>query len=271
MPSGEGGAIARSVSPVTTASLAADLRALDVRANGVLIVHSSLSKLGWVVGGAQAVVQALQSVVGGSGTLVLPTHSAHLSDPGKWENPPVPSEWWPGIRADMPAYDPLLTPTREMGAIVECFRHLPGVVRSAHPRHSFAALGPDAATIVAEHDLADSFGERTPLGRAYELDAQVLLLGVGHANNTSLHLAEAKGSFTKKRYANGSPMLVAGRREWVTYEGDDTDDADFETLGNAFAQTGAQTEGPAGHGTAKVMSQRAVVDFAVGWMNVNRP
>jgi aminoglycoside 3-N-acetyltransferase len=271
MPSTEGEAVTRSPTPVTSASLAADLRALGVRADGVLIVHSSLSKLGWVVGGAQAVVLALQSVVGEAGTLVLPTHSGHLSDPANWENPPVPSAWWPGIRADMPAYDSELTPTREMGAIVECFRHVPGVVRSSHPRHSFAALGPAAETIVADHDLADSFGEQTPLGRAYELDAQVLLLGVGHANNTSLHLAEARGSFTKKRYRNGSPVIVDGRREWVSYEGDDTDDADFETLGAAFARTGAQHEGSAGHGTAKLMSQRAVVDFAVDWMNANRP
>jgi aminoglycoside 3-N-acetyltransferase len=270
MRPGEADAIARSGSPVTSASLAAHLRALGVRSDGVVIVHSSLSKLGWVVGGAQAVVLALQSVAGATGTLVLPTHSTHLGDPERWENPPVPRDWWHEIRAEMPAFDPVLTSTRQMGAIVECFRHVPGVVRSSHPRHSFAALGPEALSIVAEHDLADSFGEQTPLGRAYALDAQVLLLGVGHANNTSLHLAEAKATLTKRRYRDGSPVMVDGRREWVAYEGDDTDDADFETLGAAFARTGAQAEGPAGNGTARVMAQRAVVDFAVEWMNANR-
>ncbi len=66
-------------------------------------------------------------------------------------------------------------------------------------------------------------------------------------------------------------MLVAGRREWVSYEEVDIDDSDFEKIGIAFAQTGAQTEGAAGTGVAKCMSQRAIVDFAVEWITANRP
>ena len=55
--------------------------------------------------------------------------------------------WWPTIRDEMPAYDPDLTPTREMGAIVECFRRAPGVRRSAHPAMSAAAVGPNARAL----------------------------------------------------------------------------------------------------------------------------
>lgn len=257
--------------PVTAAALAADIRALGVRAGATVLVHSSLSKLGWIAGGAQAVVGALLDVAGSDGTIVVPTHSSDLSDPARWEQPPVPESWWPVIRAETPAFDPAITPTRMMGAIVEAFRHADGVLRSSHPRHSFAARGPHAALITAEHDLTDSFGERTPLARCYDLDAQVLLLGVGHANNTSLHLAETRADYTRSRVTQGSPMLVAGRRAWVAYEEVDTDDSDFEKIGIAFAQTGAQTEGPAGAGVGKCMSQRAIVDFAAAWMTANRP
>ena len=77
--------------PVTASSLESDLRALDVkRGMMTLLVHSSLSSLGWVCGGPVAVILALEKVLEPSGTLVMPTHSGDLSDPSEWQNPPVP-------------------------------------------------------------------------------------------------------------------------------------------------------------------------------------
>ena len=69
-------AIAEAERPATTASLRDDLAALGLEAGDLVIVHSSLSALGWVAGGAQAVVEALLAVVGSSGTVVMPAHSA---------------------------------------------------------------------------------------------------------------------------------------------------------------------------------------------------
>ena len=85
--------IDRTSEPRTRRSLAADLRQLGLEPGAVVIVHSSLSSLGWVCGGSVAVALALMDVLTESGTLVIPTHSAEYSDPGKWENPPVPESW----------------------------------------------------------------------------------------------------------------------------------------------------------------------------------
>lgn len=257
--------------PSTITSLITDLRALGVEEGMTLMVHSSLSRLGFVVGGAHAVVTALWAVVGDTGTLLMPTHSTDLTDPAAWRNPPVPETWWEPIRAEMPAYDPVLTPTRSMGSVVEFFRHLPGVVRSGHPTVSAAALGPNATVVTADHRVPDGLGEHSPQARLYELDGHVLLLGVSHANNTSLHLAERRSAPADAAvFSQSSPMMVDGDREWVTYDCLLDDPGDFETIGEAFAATGAERTAPVGAGTGRLMRARDVVDFALDWMNEHR-
>jgi aminoglycoside 3-N-acetyltransferase len=103
--------IAATGLPATINSLTPNLGALGVTAGSVLLVHSSLSALGYVNGGAPAVIAALQRALTRQGTLVMPTHSSDLFDPKDWRAPPVPAEWHQMLRETMPAHDPATTPT----------------------------------------------------------------------------------------------------------------------------------------------------------------
>jgi aminoglycoside 3-N-acetyltransferase len=280
----EADAVASADAPRTRASLTADLRALGVAAGETLLVHSSLRALGWVCGGPVAVVQALLDALAPGGTLVMPTHTGDLSEPAHWSRPPVPEAWWPIIRETMPAFDPRVTPTRSMGAIVEVFRTWPGGLRSAHPQVSFAALGPQAEWITAGHALGDALGDSSPLGRIYALAGSVLLLGVGYGNNTSFHLAEYRVAEYRvaeyrvaeyrapggRRITEGAPILVDGRRVWQTWDDLDFDAEPFPAIGAAFEASGAVRVGRVGSAEARLFPQRAAVDFATAWLRRER-
>jgi len=264
-------------SPATVRSLERDFSNLGVRSGMTLLVHSSLSSLGWVCGEAVAVIFALEETLGDDGTLVMPTHSGHLSEPSLWRNPPVPESWWEAIRHEMPAYSPDITPTRHMGAVAEAFRSQAGVLRSTHRQVSFSAWGKEQELVTRDHGLNFPLGEKSPLARIYDLDGFVLLLGVTHSNNTSLHLAESRANYRGKAVSkNVAPLLINGVRKWVEFEEFETDDSDFEEIGRDFSSSIEEAVETGNVGTkrpptkALLMSQRQLVDFGVVWMEKNR-
>jgi len=257
--------------PGTVDSLSRDLNSLGVTEGMIVIVHSSLSSIGWVCGGSVGVVLALEQTLGIDGTLIMPTHSGDLSDPAKWENPPVPQAWWQSIRDNMPAYDRFMTPARGIGTIPEVFRKQSGVTRSLHPNYSFAALGRESEYITTGEKLDFAMDLDSPLGRLHELDGYVLLLGVGHGSNTSLHLAEYLADVDGKSHVDCfAPVQRDGVRQWARYRDIDFDCDDFEDIGAAFEATGVCQVGKVGNATAKLMRQRDLVHFAVNWMREHR-
>ncbi len=255
--------------PRTRESLAADLRQLGVKPGMTLIMHSSLSSLGWVCGGAVAVVQALMSVVTEEGTIVMPTQTGNYSDPAYWVNPPVPQPWWQVIYDTMPAFRPEVTPSYLMGTIVETFRTSPGVLRSNHPQVSFAAWGHNARYITENHPLEYGLGEGSPLARIYDLNGWVLLLGVGYNRNTSFHLAEYR-SPGNTEVMLGAPVMENEQRVWKHFRDIDIDADIFPTIGEEFEQTRLVTLGIVGSAECRLFPQRPAVDFAVNWYRQRR-
>lgn len=262
-------AIARCTEPRTRETLAHDLRELGMVAGMTVLVHASLSSLGWVCGGPIAAVQALMDVVTPAGTIVMPAMSSSNTDPAAWVDPPVPRDWIPVIRATMPVYDPAITPTRGMGVIAEVFRTFPGAIRSAHPNTSFTAWGRNAHKVVDNHKLAYCLGEHSPLARLYDLDAQVALIGVGYEHNTCFHLAEyrARGA---KELSEGAAVMVDGQREWATYRDIVFHEERFAGFGRLFEQECVVTLSYVGSAQSRRFSLQHAVQFAMTQVELAR-
>jgi aminoglycoside 3-N-acetyltransferase len=169
----------RSLPPITVEEIARDLRALGVRAGDTLLVHSAMSRIGHVQGGAPAVVDGFLHVLGPGGTLAVPTF-------------PFKGSMFGYVKSD-PDFDADETPSL-MGAISEAVRRWPGALRSLEPTHPVAALGPQAQFLIEDHVHAQgSCDVHSPLYRLTQVAtgaSWVLLLGVDFRNCTLLHTAE---------------------------------------------------------------------------------
>lgn len=256
--------------PHTRESLARDLAELGLAPRQTVLLHSSLRRLGWVCGGASAVVSALLDVLGTGGTLVVPTQTNDNSEPSRWSYPPVPESWWQIIRDQMPGFDPAITPSKDMGAIAEQTRTWPGAVRSAHPQTSFAAVGARASDVVATHALDCRLGSASPLGTLAEMDAVVLLLGVAYDSCTCFHLAEYRVPNPPLESTGAAVLSTTGSRRWVTGTDVATDDDDFVAIGEDLEATGAVRLGTVGSSLSRLFSLPQAVAHATTWMEAHR-
>ena len=223
---------------ITAEHIVVAIRDLGVRAGDLLLVHSSLSSFGRVEGGAPAVARALLEVVSPGGTVFVPTFTY----------------------GQLP-FDPSTTPSLT-GAITESFRALPGAVRSLHPTHPLAAIGPDAEPILAGHEHTNPFGPGSPLWKLWERGAWVLLIGCDHRASSMAHVAEElvglpyldRTRVTKVLQPDGRYADVTVRRPG--------DSMGFGKLDAPLRARGAIRDGRVGDARLMLMRSRDVVATA---------
>ena len=249
----------------TAQSLAIDLERLGVPRGAVLVVHSGLRELGLVEGGPPTVLSAIRSVLGEQGTVLAPTFTTQLIDPATWPEPPPPEER-ARIMAAMPLFDPAHSPPHKMGAIAATLWRTPGALRSHHPVTSWTALGPAAETLTRDHPLDDPEGIDGPTGRAYRADALVLLLGVGHDANTTIHLGE---SLLDMPHLHALPdrypvALPDGSRQWREVRKTTKCSDGFVRIEPQLEAAGAIRRGKVGEAEAQLLRSRDIVRVAVG-------
>lgn len=157
--------------PWSTADLTEHLAAAGINAGDNVILHSSLKSVGKTADGPATVINALLAAIGSTGNLMVPAFTYSLP---AWKTEPFHQE---ESRA-------------RTGAIPEYMRRRPDAIRSFHPTHSVAVIGPDAAAFTEGHLHATPLGTRSPFGRMLDSGAKILMLGTRQDTNSSLHLCE---------------------------------------------------------------------------------
>lgn len=205
-----------------------------------MLVHTSFRAVRPVEGGPAGLIRALQAALGPDGTLVMLSSAAD---------------------DDVPFDPATMAVTPDLGVVADTFWRLPGVMRSDHP-FAFAAAGAQAAQITADPLPLPPHIPESPVGRVYDLNGQVLLLGVGHDVNTTVHLAELLFGvpYAVPRYCT---VLQGGRPVRVDYLENDHCTERFALVEAWLQERGLQREGPVGHARARLMRARDVVDGAL--------
>jgi aminoglycoside 3-N-acetyltransferase len=206
-----------------------------VEPGGILLVHTSFRSVAPVTDGPQGLIEALHEALGPRGTLVMPSMASD----------------------DDHVFDATHTPCPDMGIVAETFWRMPGVMRSDSP-HAFAARGPLAARLLAPHPIDVPHGLDSPVGRIYELDGQVMLLGVGHDANTTIHLAESLAEVRYRRPKHAT-VLAGGAPTRIDYGEIDHCCENFSMVGDWLAEQGLQRAGTVGNAQALLMRSRNVV------------
>ncbi|MEP6652595.1 MAG: AAC(3)-IV family aminoglycoside N-acetyltransferase [Myxococcales bacterium] len=217
-------------------AVTSQLTSLGVAQGGVLLVHASFRAFRPVVGGPEGLIEALRRALGPRGTLVMPS--------------------WTGD--DHQPFDPLTTPAAaDPGVVADTFWRLSSVLRSNHPQ-AFAAVGPRAAEITAGPLPLPPHIPSSPVGRVHDLDGQVLLLGVGHDANTTLHLAELLAD-VPYGVPRSCTIFRDGRPVIITYIENDHCCARFALADDWLRAAGLQHEGRVGQAHARLAAARDIV------------
>jgi aminoglycoside 3-N-acetyltransferase len=222
-----------------------------------LIVHTSLSSFGHVEGGARTLCEALLSAVGENGTVVMPafTYGETLG--------PLHSS---AANRKPPAFHPDMAVSREIGTTAETFRHLPGVLRSNHPTHSFAAWGRQAREVLSTQRDNNPLG---PLKKLNVLQGTTLLLGTTLQAATVVHLAEERLNLPYLGRRTATRVNAAGYDERVVLEKLPGCSVAFIKLEDRLDPTKLRTV-PLARGVARKIPIRYLVTLATAMLESDR-
>ena len=252
-------------SVIVASDIVRDLHALGVRNDRPLCVHVSINAIGFVPGGPRTIVDSLLGAIRPGGTLMMPAYSGDMSHPSEWRHPAIPPAALQKVVDELPAFDPLTTPTRGMGAVAEYFRTYPGTHRSPHPQSSFCANGPQTSYLVASHSLDYRFGEDSPLARLVEYGGDVLLLGAPR-NTVSLFHLVTRMSSVKPGAERSAPVMTNGSREWARYVDIEYPIGWFEDAVGHLLSLGIATAGKTGKADCVMFPAAAAVDTLIPWL-----
>ncbi len=200
------------------------LRDIGLKRGDIVILHSSLSSIGHVKGGADTVINAFLETIGEAGTLVVPVFD-------------------------------------KLGIITETLKQRPNAIVSDCPLGTVAAIGADAEFICRDHwRAATVHGHGTPYLKIAELGGYVCLLGVDQDRNTTMHTVEALLELPYLNDISAKVDTSDGKHEatWKYYPGPHRD---FIGLDRKLLDGGIMRVGKIGNAVTRLMKSRELIEF----------
>lgn len=225
---------------ITKQEIKRALELMGIAAGDTLLLHSAMTAIGGVEGGADTVIDAFLEVIDEEGTLVMSTLTG-------WFAP----------------FDAATSPSA-VGYLSEVFRTRPGVLRSLHPVHSVCAYGKNAKFITEGHENCKTgCGEGTPYLKIRDLGGKALLLGVDMDRNTVMHsLEEAIDARYLRTLDIVAPTYLEDyQNRTFTLEKFPPGHRDFMMITPYLRRAGAMTEGKIGKAVTKCIDMQKL--FAV--------
>lgn len=204
--------------------IAEGLKALGLKKGSIVLLHSSFVSLGKVENGPSEVIKAFLSVIGKTGTLLVPVFG-------------------------------------KLGVLTDELKKMPGAVISSAPVGTLAAIGADAEELLADHWKAETaHGKDTPFTRIAEKGGFICLLGVDQDRNTTLHSVEALLELpylgvSKNTFKNPAGKTVT--KEYKYYPGPHRD---FIGIDNVLLESGAMEIGRIGNAQVRMINAAEMLE-----------
>lgn len=232
--------------------LVEDLARIGIKSDDALLVHSSLKSIGRVEGGPETVIQALLEILGPDGLLVMPTFTYRI-----------------------PVFEPERSESRT-GRITEVMRSWPTAVRSWHPTHSVAAIGAQSRELCRDHHRVGGIDIDSPLDRLAKREGKILLIGVGHIANSTIHLGEAHAKLpyldipmSADAASVATVIQPTGERLEVSLNRRPGCSRGFGVMEKVMRDAGAIRDGMVGAAPVQWMGADAVVEETVAFLRAD--
>ncbi|MCW3101027.1 MAG: Aminoglycoside N3-acetyltransferase [Chthonomonadaceae bacterium] len=249
----------------TQRQLEDDLTDIGLSSGSAVLVHASVEAIGPIEGGAETLVAAIRQVLGAEGTLLVPTFAF---------DPTTPFDYTLPRSAESAGETPLNQPgpAGRIGAaspwygtsgFADAVQSQPDAVRSEHPAFAFAAIGREAEALTSHVPFHYPLGSDGPLARLHQRNGWILLIGVGHTVNMSLHLAEI---WANVPYVHRSTLLKMPTGEETMMLGSPHCRNGFARIEPLLRQSRILRRGYIGNAESQLMRQQQTVSMAVAML-----
>lgn len=177
---------------LTKKELKHQLHRMGILPTDTVLIHTSLRAVGPVEGGAEGFLDAFCEYLS-EGLFLVPTHT------------------WSNVNRGNPVYDVSAT-VPCIGTVPRIAAFRPDGIRSLHPTHSIWAHGKGAEAFIRNEENAAS---PAPVGfcwdRLADVQAKILLIGVGHNRNTFIHSVDERACLPDRIAAEAYPVTILDR------------------------------------------------------------